>query len=287
MKSYRSSTIPPQPSYSSRPPLIIGVIIITLFIICISGAYYLGTKQMNKPSIPVFKPTFIPIPTVTPLSIPSPMESNKKIQTLTISNKTAGWKTYTDDYYFFKYPSDWFVDVALAGEQVVKLLNHNRTVTMGIYTRQPIYGRITPPITTDLTIVIEGKTYSTQEFDRSFVDLKIKKDKEYHILFGTGYPAGADNRRSLPDYNAARDTILTVLSTFKFLDQPPINQEKLTTYITCGCGCCGGSTPNKKCLYHSKGDDLDKIIQEDTKTKQSPQCSTMGCSIGIEYSYCD
>lgn len=59
------------------------------------------------------------------------------------------------------------------------------------------------------------------------------------------------------------------------------------TYTVCGCGCCGGTTPNKKCLYHSKGDVLDTIIQEDEKTQQNPQCSTMGCSIGIEYYYCD
>lgn len=68
---------------------------------------------------------------------------------------------------------------------------------------------------------------------------------------------------------------------------PSINQEKITTYVACGCGCCGGTTPNKKCLYHSKGDILDKIIQEDKKIKENPQCSTAGCSIGTEYSYCD
>jgi hypothetical protein len=58
-------------------------------------------------------------------------------------------------------------------------------------------------------------------------------------------------------------------------------------YTACGCGCCGGETPEKKCLYHSKGDDINKIIQDDSEAKASKQCSLMGCGKGVEYVYCD
>lgn len=58
-------------------------------------------------------------------------------------------------------------------------------------------------------------------------------------------------------------------------------------YTACGCGCCEGVDPIKKCIYQSKGESMNKIIQEDKKTGQSSQCSTMGCSIGTEYSYCN
>ena len=56
-------------------------------------------------------------------------------------------------------------------------------------------------------------------------------------------------------------------------------------YVSCGyCGCCGQSTPIKRCLYRSKGDDLQKIIDEDKKPRD---CSKVGCAGGIEYRYCD
>ncbi len=58
-------------------------------------------------------------------------------------------------------------------------------------------------------------------------------------------------------------------------------------YIACGCGCCGGVEPVVKCLYHSKGDDIQKIIEEDKKQAQDPICPTAGCSQPIKYIYCD
>ena len=64
------------------------------------------------------------------------------------------------------------------------------------------------------------------------------------------------------------------------------NKELPKSYIACGCGCCGVK-PMKRCLYHSKGDDLQKIIDEDGKWKNNRQCEKVGCSSGIEYRYCD
>ena len=58
------------------------------------------------------------------------------------------------------------------------------------------------------------------------------------------------------------------------------------SYLACGCGCCGEEA-QQKCLYHSKGDDLSKIIEEDKKVGLSPNCAVMGCSLGVNYTYCD
>jgi cell wall-associated NlpC family hydrolase len=59
------------------------------------------------------------------------------------------------------------------------------------------------------------------------------------------------------------------------------------SYVACGCGCCGGTTPRQECIYHSKGDDLAKIEASDRKSAKSPICRTAGCSLGTEYVYCD
>ncbi len=59
------------------------------------------------------------------------------------------------------------------------------------------------------------------------------------------------------------------------------------SYTACGCGCCGGEEQEVKCLYHSKGDDIQKIINADKSTAKSADCRFVGCAKGIKYSYCD
>jgi len=59
------------------------------------------------------------------------------------------------------------------------------------------------------------------------------------------------------------------------------------SFIACGCGCCSGVDPNIVCLYHSKGDDIQKLINEDQNLSQNPDCALAGCSLGIKYIYCD
>jgi hypothetical protein len=59
------------------------------------------------------------------------------------------------------------------------------------------------------------------------------------------------------------------------------------TYVACGCGCCGGTEPKEQCLYHSKGDNVEKIKQEDKVVAASDVCKVAGCSHGIKYKYCD
>lgn len=59
------------------------------------------------------------------------------------------------------------------------------------------------------------------------------------------------------------------------------------SYLACGCGCCGAEDAEKRCLYHSKGDDLDKIIAADKAARKKASCKNKGCSMGVQYSYCD
>jgi len=75
----------------------------------------------------------------------------------------------------------------------------------------------------------------------------------------------------------SQEELNQILSTFKFIE----------SYTACGCGCCGGVEPTLKCLYHSKGDDIQKIIEEDKQAAQNPLCPQMGCSHPIKYIYCD
>jgi hypothetical protein len=63
---------------------------------------------------------------------------------------------------------------------------------------------------------------------------------------------------------------------------------KLPTYTACGCGCCGGLKPRVKCLYRSKGDDLQTIIEADKKAASNTKlCALVGCSLPVKYKYCD
>lgn len=49
------------------------------------------------------------------------------------------------------------------------------------------------------------------------------------------------------------------------------------------CSCCCPDVERKKCLYHSKGDDIEKILKQTT----FDDCSMFGCSPFILYKYCD
>jgi hypothetical protein len=62
---------------------------------------------------------------------------------------------------------------------------------------------------------------------------------------------------------------------------------EIQSYIACGCGCCSSVEPEERCLYHSRGDDLQAIIEADKETAQNPDCPMMGCSLPLKYIYCD
>ena len=63
--------------------------------------------------------------------------------------------------------------------------------------------------------------------------------------------------------------------------------QKGLAYIACGCGCCGGVEPRRQCLYRSKGDNLEAIIQKDKEQQKSAICANVGCALGTKYVYCD
>lgn len=65
------------------------------------------------------------------------------------------------------------------------------------------------------------------------------------------------------------------------------SSNEMKEYVACGCGCCKGEEPRKECLYRSKGDDIQKIIEEDKQSARSSSCNYAGCASGIKYTYCD
>jgi len=58
-------------------------------------------------------------------------------------------------------------------------------------------------------------------------------------------------------------------------------------FTACGCGCCGGATPIEKCLYRSKGDDIEYYKITDALHRLNVDCSIAGCNVPIRYKYCD
>lgn len=59
-------------------------------------------------------------------------------------------------------------------------------------------------------------------------------------------------------------------------------------YQACGCGCCGGQTPQAKCVYPDLGQDLNSIIADDVARRQDlTGCANVGCSVGQAYFCCE
>ncbi len=70
-------------------------------------------------------------------------------------------------------------------------------------------------------------------------------------------------------------------------DVPASPRTGSREYIACGCGCCGTLTQETRCLYRSRGDDIERIIAEDRRARSSPHCAVAGCAMGVRYRYCD
>ena len=68
---------------------------------------------------------------------------------------------------------------------------------------------------------------------------------------------------------------------------PPREAASAESYTACGCGCCPGTEPAKRCLYRSKGESLEDVRKKDRAAARSPDCPMAGCSVPIVYSYCD
>jgi hypothetical protein len=59
------------------------------------------------------------------------------------------------------------------------------------------------------------------------------------------------------------------------------------TYLDCFCGCCGGSTPARRCVSPSRGEDFDALVRQAQEARAAADCSVVGCSLGTELVCCD
>ena len=57
-------------------------------------------------------------------------------------------------------------------------------------------------------------------------------------------------------------------------------------FLACGCGCCAGSTPQVRCSYADVPSDYEGLVAADEAARQSPSCSSAGCSTGARYLCC-
>lgn len=57
-------------------------------------------------------------------------------------------------------------------------------------------------------------------------------------------------------------------------------------YVACGCGCCGGTTPDTACYYPDRGDSRASIERDDQTVAASPNCDGAGCALGRRYVCC-
>ena len=186
--------------------ILIGIFIVTAVA---GGVYYFGKNSSslrgtNEKSDAAISHT--PSPTYSP----SPS-----------MDETSTWKVYEDADYNFKHPSDWSV-VKIDYSNSTQITNKNQTVTITILEEQYPYGYGGDDKfdTRDIKITVGNKEYSAKENvvnDKDgYVDFKLDTSKNYHVLFGTGYPAGCCGKTSLEDYKSSFETILKILSTFKF-----------------------------------------------------------------------
>ncbi len=65
------------------------------------------------------------------------------------------------------------------------------------------------------------------------------------------------------------------------------NDPDKLSYVACGCGCCSDTDQIVQCLYHSQGDDINDIADQDALIAGNPDCAYRGCSIPMIYTYCD
>ena len=59
-------------------------------------------------------------------------------------------------------------------------------------------------------------------------------------------------------------------------------------YLSCGCGCCVGSTPPQRCVYPGVGKSIDELLGDDRALRNDTAgCAAAGCSQGVDYFCCE
>lgn len=182
-------------------------ILIIILITAALGGFVIYQQQSSQPK---------PNPSPQPTAQPSP-----------VSNETADWKTYAGSIYSFEYPSDWTIRENSGDgyyNQVIQITNSANSlgITLSPFQYPYGFGGTMDVKTNKIKVTVENKDYSATEDviskRKAYVDLTIQKNKEHHILFGTGYPAASDHLKSLEDYNNQKATMLKIISTLKIKD---------------------------------------------------------------------
>ncbi|MDQ5900430.1 MAG: hypothetical protein QG600_8 [Patescibacteria group bacterium] len=202
------STPQPVPSTpKSKLPLILAGFLTVLIIG--GGAYYLGMQNNSQtPYSLTPTPTLMGESTELTKITPTPLPTSAV-------NDQSDWKTFTGDDYSVKYPVDWTQTGPSDYLNTVQLINSQKTVSITLSKGQYPYGfsGSNNSTTNDISIEIDGKTIQAKEIvsDKgAYVDFKIG---EYHILYGTDYPA-VGTQASLTDYNQLKETISDILKSF-------------------------------------------------------------------------
>lgn len=208
---------PPSAPKSNRKLLLL-IFTLIIFAALATAGFFIYQNYKLKQSAPTTTPTTPPV-SETPTSTPDP---------------TEGWKVYQDNTYSFKYPDDWKAVPGQESEEeyfngdVVKVNSPSGKVVLGFFADTYPYGFGSDAIqnqeTLNLTInntqvsAIE-KTRTDSNGQKAFIDLKYPRNgKNYHIIFGTGYPISDDQNTSYEEYLDLKVTIFQILSTFEFIE---------------------------------------------------------------------
>lgn len=195
--------------------IILGFAVIIILIA--GGAYYLGTQNTRIPS----SNSNTQPKNLQADKLVNPTNKPVETQDHQIDEKTD-WKIHNGQVYSLKYPYDWIVNEAYDdyfGNQITVTNSAKSTVLRVLTGRQPYgYSGSTDVKSNSIVIKVEGVSYDVKEEivdgRTALVDHTVKKGgKEYQILFGTGYPVGEDKLASIPDYYAAKETLIKILST--------------------------------------------------------------------------
>lgn len=149
-------------------------------------------------------------------------------------DETADWETFSNQAYSFKYPTNWDVTATLEDDfpedqkyvgDKISINNAEKTVGIIVTTGEHSWGGTGRESiqSTPISFSINSQDYQSEE---SIIDNHSARThltipfngKDYIVLFGSGYPITNDPTASLDDYNRDKNTILQVLSTFKFSD---------------------------------------------------------------------
>lgn len=239
------------------------------------GGYFWWTTQKPKTAVS------------TPDSKPKEASSS--------ADETANWKTYENTKYKFgfEYPPDFAINQKLENsiEITAKDIESSFPPTIIVVVHQKTTQQSLANWVNNHAPSSNYETVASQQamkvdgHDLVYLQLSQRGDFTAHEVFiendlSTIIEIGTSIKPGVNDLNGRLKSVFDqILSTFKFIDQD--------TYTACGCGCCSGATPQEVCLYKSNGDSLERIKQQDTAAKTSPQCAVIGCSRGTTYKYCD